>query len=160
MGGIDLKTYQDADYRSIYTSRPFDVPTLGECRLVIFVEDMAEYGDVPPAGQWWTALFLIAPDFAGDATIQDSLDFIGWAGERRSPNKEDMAVALAEAGYRLVLWERETSDWEADLAAAKQEAYKLQRNSNPAQLCRLLPAVTFGETGYEHLGGKKKTVTA
>ncbi|MEN6367752.1 MAG: hypothetical protein ABFC88_13150 [Thermoguttaceae bacterium] len=152
---MSMTEYQNADYRSIYVGQPFDLPRVGECRLVIFVEDMGEY-DASQDGTFWTALFLVAPAFAGNDRIQESLEFIGWRGERRPPRPIDKAIALAEAGYRLVLWERETDNPDADLDAAKWQATRYYHLTN--ELLPFLPAVTFGETGYRHLAGKSAVV--
>jgi len=144
-----MHEYQNADYRSIYNSDPFDVPTVGRCWLVIFIEDVQECDDVPDSDRWWTVLFLVSPTMAGPEKVQGALDFIGWQGERRPPTETDEAVALAEAGNRLVLWERQTGDWEPDLEEAQREAERFL--ADPGRLRPFLRAVTFERTGYDHL---------
>ena len=45
-----MSEYQNADYRSIYTSEPIDVPAVGDCWLMVFVEPTNE-NDSRPAGR-------------------------------------------------------------------------------------------------------------
>jgi len=115
--------YQNADYRSIWVSQPFRVPKLGQAFLVIIVEDMQECDEqIPDKEKFWTALCLVAPLSVAAGRAQTALDFVGWRGERGEPTAIDKAVALAEAGDRIVLWEAQTGDWKPDLAGAKAEA--------------------------------------
>ncbi len=131
-----MRKYQDADYRTIHVSEPFDVAPLGKCWLVLFCEDGREQGsDVPDNIRWWSALFLVCPAWAGADKVRDSLDFIGFP---RPPQPVDEAVALAEAGHRYILYERQSDDWEADEAAALEEARRWL--ADPGRLEDLLAA--------------------
>ena len=113
--------YQNADYRSIYASKPFDLAGVGECRLIIFIEDVQEAdSNVPDAEKFWTALFLVSPGLAGPAVVKDCLEAtVGYKGE---PTPTEAAVGLAEFGKRVVLWDRQTGDWGPDLKEAKRQA--------------------------------------
>lgn len=142
-----MREYQNADYRSIYTSEPFSVPTVGQCWLIIFIEDLQEANsEVPDELKWWTALFLVCPSLAGDKKIQAGLDLIGFKGK---PTFENNAVALAEAGNRAILWESQSDDWEPDLNNAQCKAEWFMEDAK--RLLPLLRAKTFGQTGYEQM---------
>lgn len=113
--------YQNADYRSIYAGMAFDLSGVGECRLIIFIEDVQEAdGNAPDAERFWTALFLVSPGLAGPAVVKECLEAtVGCKGE---PTPTEAAVGLAEFGKRVVLWNRQTGDWEPDLEEAKRQA--------------------------------------
>ena len=143
-----MREYQNADYRSIYTSDPIDVPTVGECWLIIFIEEIeCEDAKVAPnRDEWWTALFLVSPIVAGPEQIQDGLDLIGFSGQ---PDPTDQAVALAEAGNRIILWDRQSDDWEPDLEETQREAEKFM--AEPTLLLPFLNRIVFGKKGYDSL---------
>jgi len=124
-----MREYQNADYRSIYTS-PVDVPGVGECWLMVFVEPTNENDSDRPEGETWTALFLVSAVLETADTIKDCLEATeGYKGE---PTPEEAAVGLAEFGKRIILWENVSLDGDADLQAAQLEAARLL--ANPALL--------------------------
>ena len=124
-----MREYQNADYRSIYTD-PVDVPGVGPCWLVLFVEPTNENDSSRPEDETWTALFLVAPALVGAAVVKDCLEAtVGYKGE---PTPEEAAVGLAEFGKRIILWENVSQDGDADLESAQAEAARLL--ANPALL--------------------------
>lgn len=146
METLEQTNYQNCDYRSIWVLGTIEVPTIGKAYLLIFVEDMRECTQVPDEDRFWTALFLVAPMYSGPQAIQSGLDLIGW-DKSRTPTDTDEAVALAEDGTRIVLWETQVEE------GKEQEAYNEAQKffANPELVLPKLKGTKFGKTGYQWL---------
>jgi hypothetical protein len=117
-----MKHYQNCDYRSIYTE-PVNVPGIGDCWLMIFVEPTNENDSSRPEDETWTAVFLVSSCLETADTIKDCLEAtVGYKGE---PTPEEAAVGLAEFGKRKLIWESVSLRGDFDLEVAQAGVARL-----------------------------------
>ena len=138
-----MSLYQDDEDLVIWVGdRPVTL-VIGLTTLVIMIEK-----DKGKPNEWRTVLCAVAPKYSGTVRLIAALAATGWNMDKEAAH-EDKAVAMAKFGYRAILWERRSSDWQADLETARRRAAELNEESN--LIYSLFDKLYNGRTGYESM---------